>query len=305
MTGNTLTFSSYKPSNGLWLAFLRCSVSALALVHFIAIQFDFNNIFSVNAFVAPDITDVLKDSLLPSIYIIYHSIKIIADVDYANVLLAIRIFYPLALLMLLVGFFTRVTALLSLFFQLIILNSMDFYSYGVDVFTTITLFYCFIFPVGRFLSIDGYLFKKTVPPGNLNQYLRVFRAHVCVIYFFSGFEKLLGYNWRNGESMWKMVHGYNTVSFIDLDFLSNTPFFLCAGWMTIALEMLYPIFINIKRTRKLWLISVIGFHVIIAFFMGLYFFSCMMIILNLTAYYIPFLQTADKVIEDNDNLVMI
>jgi len=85
-----------------------------------------------------------------------------------------------------------------------------------------------------------------------------------------------------------MVHGYNMLSFIDLDFLYKTPIFLIAGWGTIIVEMFYPLFINIHKTRKAWLIATIGFHVMIAFFMGLYFFSAMMIIFSVTTYYIPF-----------------
>ncbi|RWY54072.1 HTTM domain-containing protein [Mucilaginibacter gilvus] len=273
-------------NNNLWLVFLRCSVAALTLINFTAIQFDFSSIFSANAFIPPDINDVLKNPLIPSIYSIAQFAKPL--MSYEAVLLAFRVLYPLALLLLLTGMFTRFSALLSLVLQLILLNSMDFYTYGLDEFTTIALFYCFIFPTGNQFSFDAHFFKKRADTTHYNKYLLLFRVHVCIAYFFSGFEKLLGYNWRNGESIWKMLHGYNMLSFVDLDFLYKTPIFLIAGWATIFLEMLYPIFMNIEKTRKYWLIGIIGFHVFIAFFMGLYFFSCMMIILNVTAYYIPY-----------------
>jgi hypothetical protein len=291
------------PPDRLWLVFLRCGVSALALAHFAAIQFDFNNIFSFNSFVPPDIEDAFKDPLLPSVYSLYHFTSHLAGISYDTVLLTIRILYPLSLLMLLTGCLTRFSALMSLLLQLVILNSMDLYTYGVDVFTTIGLFYCLIFPTGNDLSLDRYFFKAGRKSIYNNLFLWIFRAHVCIVYFFSGFEKLLGYNWRNGESIWKMVHGYNTLPFIDLDFLSNTPLFFISGWLTIVLEMLYPIFINISKTRRLWLWSVIGFHIAIAFFMGLYFFSCIMIILNLAAWYVPFMKTeadAQKVLLPQD-----
>jgi hypothetical protein len=294
MRWNVLNNPANKPANDLWLVFFRCSVSALTLINFLSIQFDFNNIFSANAFIPPDITDALKNPLIPSIYGIYHFCRPIFNFSYEGVLLTIRIIYPLALLFLLTGLYTRISALFSLLLQLIILNSMDFYSYGLDEFTTIALFYCLIFPVGRQFSLDNYFFKKHRQQPVYHGYLWVLRAHVCIIYFFSGFEKLLGYNWRNGESIWKMIHGYNMLPFINLDFLYKTPLFLIAGWMTIMLEMLYPIFINIGKTRSLWLYSMITFHVTIAFLMGLYFFSCIMIILNLTAYYVPFMGKEEK-----------
>jgi hypothetical protein len=301
MIKNVINYPGTAQSNNLWLIFFRCSISVLTLVNFLAIQFDFSSIFSTNAFIPPDITDVLKNSLIPSIYSIHHFLKPFFNFSYDSVLLTIRVIYPLVLLFLMAGLFTRVSALFSLMLQLVILNSMDFYNYGLDEFTTIALFYCFIFPVGYDFSLDKYLFKKKVSTAGYHKYLCVFRVHVCIAYFFSGFEKLLGYNWRNGESIWKMIHGYNTLSFINLDLLYKTPLFLIAGWMTIILEMFYPLFMNMKRTRKLWLIAVVSFHVLIAFFMGLYFFSCMMIILILTAYYMPFIKE-DEAIELKSNI---
>jgi hypothetical protein len=260
------------------------------LINYLALQFDFTSIFSTSAFIPPDIASALKSPLAPSIYSIYSTLHSFFGISYETVLMTFRIVYPLALLMLLTGLFTRLSALLSLVLQLILLNSMDFYTYGFDEFTTIALFYCFLFPVGFSYSLDKYLFKKQTGTGNFYKYLWLLRAHVGIAYFFSGFEKLLGYNWRNGESVWKMIHAYNMLSFINLDFLYKTPFFLMAGWLTICLEILYPVFINFNKTRKYWLTAVISFHVLIAFFMGLYFFSALMIVLNLTAYYIPFIE---------------
>ena len=160
MRWNVLNNQANKPVNDLWLVFFRCSVSALTLINFLSIQFDFNNIFSANAFIPPDITDALKNPLIPSIYGIYHFCRPVFNFSYEGVLFTIRIIYPLALLFLLTGLCTRISALLSLVLQLIILNSMDFYTYGLDEFTTIALFYCFIFPVGHQFSLDNYFFNK-------------------------------------------------------------------------------------------------------------------------------------------------
>jgi hypothetical protein len=294
MTGKIFYNTDGENTNNLWLAFFRCSVSALTLVNFLAIQFDFNNMFSATAFIPPDITDVLKNPLIPSIYGIYQFLKPVFNFSYAGVLLTIRILYPLALLFLFTGFYTRISALMSLVLQLIILNSMDFYTYGLDEFTTITLFYCLIFPVGCRLSLDNYFFRRNNQSVDHTRYLWLLRMHICIAYFFSGFEKLLGYNWRNGESIWKMIHGYNMLSFINLDALYRTPVFLVAGWMTIVLETLYPIFMNNDKTRATWLCGVLAFHIGIAFFMGLYFFSSIMIFLNLSAYYIPFMVIEER-----------
>jgi hypothetical protein len=275
--------------NPLWMVCLRCGIALISFAHFMALQPDFDNIFSANAFVPPDIANATRDFLIPSIYSLHKSVQGIIPVSYEATLLFFRILYPVTLLTLLVGLFTRPVAILSLALHLLITNSMEYYSYGVDLFTSIALFYCCLFPVGSLFSLDALWFKKTPPAAHrVSKCLKLLQTHVCIMYFFSGFEKLLGYNWRNGESIWRMLHGYNATESINFDFLYNTPVPLLAGWFTIVLEMMYPLFINIPQTRKWWLAGIVIFHVSIAFFMGLYFFSSVMIILNLAAYYMPF-----------------
>jgi len=283
---------NYANANPIWLAFLRCGICFISLVHFISIQPDFDTLFSQHAIVPPDMLHVLnifRYQFFPSVYDVHIFLHQFMPVSFEQVLLTIRIFYPLSLLLLMTGLFSRVSAILSLLLQLTLLSSIDAYNYGVDVFTTIALFYCVVFPVGKVYSLQNYITKKRPLLTNHVKYLHVLQAHFCIAYFFSGFEKLLGDNWRNGESIWKMMHGYDTTNIINFDFLYNTPFFLIIGWGTIMLEMFYPLFINIKKTRKAWLTATIIFHVSIALFMGLYFFSAVMIILNLTCYYAPFI----------------
>ncbi len=277
--------------NPLWMVCLRCGIALVSFAHFMALQPDFDNIFSAHAFVPPDIANATRDFLLPSIYSIYKSVQGITPISYEAVLLFFRILYPLTLLFLLAGLFTRPAAILSLALHLLITNSMEYYNYGVDLFTSIALFYCCVFPVASLFSLDVLWFKKVPASADrISKCLKLFQTHVCIMYFFSGLEKLMGYNWRNGESIWRMLHGYNATESVNFDFLYNTPIPLLIGWATVMLELLYPLFINIQQTRKWWLAGIVIFHVSIAFFMGLYFFSSVMIILNLTAYYMPFME---------------
>ncbi len=283
-----------KPSNNLWMVSLRCGIALISFLHFMALQADFDSIFSYHAFIPPDIAAGTRDFLIPSIYSLYKNLQGIIPISYEALLWFIRILYPAVLLMLFTGLFTRPAAILSLACQLLITNSMEFYSYGVDLFTAIALFYCCVFPVGNLVSLDSLWFKKQpVSAERTGRCLKLFQTHVCLIYFFSGFEKLLGYNWRNGEAIWRMIHGYNATESINFDFLYNTPVPMIAGWLTIILEMFYPL-INIPVLRKWWLGGAVIFHASIAFFMGLYFFSSVMIILNVSAYYTPFARPEKK-----------
>jgi len=285
-------------ANAIWLAFLRYSVSLLCLLHFLAIQPDFDALFSASGFVPPDIMNAGKPAFMPTIYGFYNLINPITGCSYTTALTIIRIAYPVCLILLCAGLFTRVFAFASLALQLTIISSISFYNYGVDVFTTICLFYCFVFPVGKVHSLDNKLFKQRRPLQNHTKYLALLQAHICIAYFFSGFEKMLGHTWRNGEAIWKMIHGYNSTSFINLDGFYNTPLFMVIAWGTIILEMLYPLFINLQKTRRVWLYGIILFHISIAVFIGLYFFSAIMIIINLACYYAPFIKTVPAAEKD-------
>ncbi len=303
--------TSYANANPVWLAFFRCSICFISLVHFMAIQPDFDTLFSQNAIVPPDLLHVLnifRGQPFPSVYDAHHFLTSFLPVSFQQVLLTVRVLYPLSLVLLLLGLVPRISAICSLLLQLTLLSSVDAYNYGVDVFTTIALFYCVIFPVGKAYSLQQYFTKKRPLLTNHTKYLHLLQAHVCIAYFFSGFEKLLGANWRNGEAIWKMMHGYNTGDITSFDFLYNTPFFTVIGWGTIILEMFYPLFINMPKTRKAWLIAAVCFHVSIAFCMGLYFFSGVMIILNLTCYYVPFIKVQEKEVttkQDSSNSILL
>ncbi len=280
-----------------WLGFLRIAIALFALLHFLSIQADFDLLFSYNGLVQPDILNARHSAPVPTIFDIHTAlVKIWPAITYNNVLYFFRYFYIASLLLLSAGLFTRFSALFALLTQLILINSIHFYQYGADSFSTILLFYCFLFPVGKVWSLDNIIFKnKKVPSADTRIIcLRLLQIHICIVYFIGGFEKVLGFNWHNGEALWKALSNHNTRGLIQLDFLKNTPVFFLMGWATILTEMLYPVFINIQKTRRLWLCLTIGLHLGIAIFLGLFFFSTIMIIFNLAAYYVPYLKEKKK-----------
>jgi Vitamin K-dependent gamma-carboxylase len=280
-----------------WLGFLRIAVALFALLHFLSIQADFDLLFSYKGLVQPDILNAKHTGPVPTITDIHKWLhKVWPVVSYNGVLHFFRYAYITALAFLSIGLFSRFSALLALLTQLILINSIQFYQYGADSFTTILLFYCFLFPTGKVWSFDNRIFrnKRAATPDNVMICLRLLQVHICIVYFIGGFEKVLGFNWRNGEALWKALSNHNTRGLIQVDFLKNTPVFFIMGWATIITEGLYPVFINIQKTRGLWLCLTIGLHLGIAIFLGLFFFSTIMIIFNLAAYYVPYLKEKKK-----------
>jgi Vitamin K-dependent gamma-carboxylase len=286
-----------------WLGFLRIAVGFFALLHFMAIQPDFYLLFSYEGLVQPDILDAMHGGTVPTIVDVHEAVaKFMPTVTYNQVLQFFRFGYLLALIGLTLGLLTRASAIVALLTQLILLNSVHFYQYGADAFTTILLFYCVVFPVGKVLSLDNRIFRKNknVTIDTATICLRVLQVHLCVVYFIGGLDKVLGFNWRNGEAFWRAVTSHNLLNIVDLSGLKNTPFFLLGGWATILIELLYPVCIHIQRIRKLWLGLTIGMHLGIILLLGLSFFGTLMILFNLAAFYVPYLkrQVAPKKQQD-------
>jgi hypothetical protein len=279
--------------NYSWMSFFRISVALYCLLHLIALLPDIQIFLSENAFVAPDIVDVRANSWVPTLidisgYFGGDSVTNLQVYTLAGV-------YAISLLMLALGLVTPVSALFSLLCHLVLMNSLNLYMYGVDSFCNIALFYCLIFPVGYVDSLDNaWLGKRKFSTTYANYCLLLFQIHLSIAYFIGGFDKMVGFNWRNGESIWKALHMVDAPTWLNINFLADTPFFLVMGWGVFLLEMGYFILVNIPKTRKLGLALVIGMHVSIAFFLGLFFFSTFMIILNLTIYYMPFRKEAVK-----------
>lgn len=281
-----------KQVNKNWLAFLRIGVPMIILISFLSIQNDFDSFYGVDGFVKPEILDATHDELSPTIFKIHQYINETLNISmkYESLLLFIRISYPIALLFLALGFLTKPMAILSLLLQLVLIKSIHYYQYGFDFFSTILLFYCIIFPVGKVFSLDNVVFKrKYLEIKNQVVHLRLLRIHICIVYFFGGFGKILGITWWNGEAMWKASTAYNDLNLINLDYIQQPWVFMVLGWSIVILEILYPVFINIKKTRNIWLLSIILMHLTIASIMGLFFFSAILIVFNICAYYIPYL----------------
>jgi hypothetical protein len=53
------------------------------------------------------------------------------------------------------------------------------------------------------------------------------------------------------------------------------------------LEVSYPIFIWMKKTRFVWLVCILAMHAAIGLMMGLYLFALVMIVMNLAAFGVP------------------
>jgi predicted DCC family thiol-disulfide oxidoreductase YuxK len=97
-----------------------------------------------------------------------------------------------------------------------------------------------------------------------NLALRLVQLHLVVIYGMAGLAKLQGPSWWNGTSLWKTM---TTGEFVVLDFTALASWPLLINLLThlsLALELLYPVFIWVRLVRPVLLAGVAALHLGIA-----------------------------------------
>lgn len=269
-----------------FIPFFRITIGLIMLFHFISILNDFDLLYGMNSIVPTDIHTVyLNENVILFDEIILFLNKITRESQTS--ILFFQILFIMFCILIIVGFYSRFFSLLLLILQVALVKSSFYYSYGVDFFSSMSLMYLIILPSDEYFSLRNY-FWEINQKSNFFIVKTTFQIHIAIAYFVSGFEKLSGYNWRNGESIWKAVHlpNFNNDFNINFDFLGKYPLIIILiGWATILIELLYPIFITLKKTRTLWLYLTLSLHLGIALTLNLYFFSAIMITWNITNFY--------------------
>jgi hypothetical protein len=134
-------------------------------------------------------------------------------------------------------------------------------------------------------SLDRQLVKtQLTDPHLLGFWRRVLQVHLCFVYFFGGLAKLLGSGWWNGSNLWRALirPPFNLLS---PDILVRFKYALPILGISICLiEIGYPVFIWMKKTRFFWLVCILSMHAAIGLTMGMYLFGLVMIVLNLAAF---------------------
>jgi uncharacterized membrane protein YphA (DoxX/SURF4 family) len=271
---NALFGGTYNEPN--FLAFLRVTVGLIALVDLLSMLPDFRLLFSQHATIVPQ--EILY---LPSEYFSLQNAfySYLSRNHFETYFYSISFWgYLASLLFLVLGFCSRVTAITALIFQLLIYKSFPEFNYGYDQFITMTLFYCCIFPVGKYYSLDSRFFWKK-EKGIVFNYQRVLQIHLCIVYFSSGLAKLLDTDWWNGNSMWKSL-----CSISNEYYKIPTIFLTIAGIGVVLLEVLYTVLVSLKKTRQIALVLCILMHVSIGFFLDLYPFAAIMAVWNIAAF---------------------
>jgi hypothetical protein len=187
--------------------------------------------------------------------------------------------------LLLLGLFSRTTAVATWFLHLCVVKSSTLLSYGMDNFTTIGLFYLMLSPLPDRWALDQMWRRGFSRNATFSGFFRrVLQLHLCLIYFFGGLTKSLGADWWNGANLWRALTR-PPFNVIDPAILAGWKFlYPVCGSLICLLELAYPVLIWPRRTRPFILAGILAMHLGIALAMGMYLFGLIMIVLNLAAF---------------------
>jgi hypothetical protein len=138
-------------------------------------------------------------------------------------------------------------------------------------FLTILLFGLTLLPTGRTRSFDAWWRRHrglpALPAEALLWPLVMLRVQVSLVYFASGFSKLIDPDWLSGVVLWDRVVRYegdiHPAPFWVVDLLTWRPLFYVAAPVAIATELFLAIGLWMPRTRLLAIRVAIVFHLAI------------------------------------------
>lgn len=207
----------------------------------------------------------------------------------------VHLIFLAALLLLALGIGGRLITALAWLLHIAFLQRNYSIAFGADLIGGIFLFYLIFTQSCAELSVwkwfrAKYLNKQTVAQSDIltSVFYRIIQVQLCVIYFYTGFEKLKGASWWDGTALWSVFANPQMVV-TDLTWLSQFPLIIVGlTFMTVLFEVYFPILVWVKKTRPWILLAGVGFHLGIALFMSLYSFAVIMM-----APYILFVSERD------------
>ena len=276
----------FRPVSPRPLAGLRVGLPLLLLIHLVWLSNDFLSLHGSRGIIPWELTDLLRDPWVPGLPTLARAFLPLGLSEHAAVTLLLS-GYAGSLLSLALGIHTRLSAFLAWGLHLSLVTSAFASYYGVDQLANSFLFYLFVFPSGRAFRFTSRPAsprrEESIPVGCL----RVMQVHLCVIYLAAGLDKAKGSQWWNGEAIWQTV-SQPVFSTFDLSALARHPWIpMVAGWGTLVVEVGYAFLVWPRRTRKVWCFATIGLHLSTCLFMGLVFFSSVMILLTSCLFLIP------------------
>lgn len=180
------------------------------------------------------------------------------------------------------GFYTRFAANGTYLLHLAFFNRNMPVMFGVDMIGTYYFLYLCLANTNARYSIDSWRGRGAREQSGLSHIaLRLMQLQVCVVYAYSGLEKMKGTSWWSGAAIWDTLSIGNMQRF-DLSFVVHVPVLLAAmAYVVLLFEIYFPVLIWQKRFRLPLLAFGTFLHIGIYIFINLPTFGFMMMALYL------------------------
>jgi hypothetical protein len=279
----------FPPETDTWLAVLRIGLGLQVAVYVLFLRSDWHSLFASTGkgLVSRELGEAITSFDSPLIPKLGWLVALGRNINISEetVLSVAWACLLCAGCLLLLGLFCRPAAIIAWFLHLCAAESGGLFAYGADNFMTTGLFYLMLCPLPDRYALDQWLAKTTSQdPQLLGFWRRVLQVHMCFVYLTGGLAKCLGSGWWNGSNLWQSLTRppFNLIS---SDIIVQFKYALPILGISICLiELGYPFFIWIKKTRLFWLICILAMHAAIGLAMGMYLFALIMIVLNLAAF---------------------
>ena len=150
--------------------------------------------------------------------------------------------------------------------------------FGADLIGNLFLFYLGFTQANEFYTVKDKLFsgRKFVLDSLTPVFFRLLQFQICIIYAYTGFEKLKGSTWWDGTALWTVLANPQFTNY-DLIFLRSVPIFFATGtFITIIFEVYFAAMVANLKTRPYWLAAGVFFHLGIGILLSLMPFSLVM-----------------------------
>ena len=282
----------FPPKTDMWLAMLRIGLGLQVAVYALFLRNDWHYLFASigKGLVGRELGEAMTsfDSpLIPKLSWLITPGRSV-NMTEETVLTVAWVALLSAGCLLLLGLFSRPAAIVAWFVHLCAAESGGLLAYGADNFMTTALFYLMLSPLPGRCSFDHWVTKpKPNNPQALGFWRRVLQVQLCFVYFIGGLAKFLGNGWWDGSNLWRSLIR-PPFNLVPPDLLVQFKYALpLLGISICLLEVSYPIFIWLKKTRWIWLGCILAMHAAIGLTMGLYLFALVMMVMNLAAFGVP------------------
>jgi hypothetical protein len=181
------------------------------------------------------------------------------------------------------GFYPRVSAILTLVLHLSFIHRNMLVMFGVDMIAT---YFLFLFCLAD--ARKPALMRPDLMSMAGSMAYRLSQIQVCIIYAYSGLEKMKGQSWWGGEALWTVLAN-SQLARMDFSWIAQYPLLIVAAtYSTLLWEIYFPVLIWV-RPMRLWVIAFgAALHVGIAISINLSLFGLLMI-----ATYLLFIKRED------------